>query len=176
MMKKTVGITLIVLLSLALAFIVFRVIIPWTGENIHPIKSKLYVNGNLVEDKNVIIYDHGGVYDARLPLLSIVESFGYRISVESDDLVYLERGDEKYCLYYNQPGIRLCTDDGDFVCIVPGYTITDLRLKGRQGEIMLGSEALMIQMLNNMGISPAEITIDPQNKTVLLEGPQFPPC
>ncbi len=171
-MKIIVRITLIVLLLLASAVFVYRVVLPWASEDMHPIKSKLYVNGNLVEDNNVTIYYHGSIPYAELPLLSTVESFGYRISVESDDLVYLERGNEKYCLYYNQPGRRLCTDDGELVCGVPGYPITDLRLKGRQGEIMSDSEAL-IQMLNNMGISPVEITIDPQNKTVLLEGPQF---
>ena len=179
-MKKTVRITLIILLSLALAYIAYRVIVPHTGENTHPTRSKLYVNGNLVEDKNVIIYNHGDTYYARLPLLSIVESLGYGVFVESDDQVFFEIGDNKYQLTSRS---TLSTDKGDFVCKVPGHDIALYGLKGPPGETYItydvgydyyDYDAGLIEILSRMGISPVEITIDPQNKTVLLEGPQSP--
>ncbi len=163
---------MIVLLLLALAFVVLRVIIPWASENTHPTKSKLYVNGNLVEDKNVIIYNHGDDYYARLPLLAIVESLGYRVFVENNDLVFFEIRDNKYQLTNRS---TLSTDNGDFVCKVPGRDIAVYGLEGPLGETYISYardfEGL-IETLSNMGISPVEITIDPQNKTVLLVGPE----
>ena len=164
-MKKSLKITLIILLSLALAFIVFRVIIPWTGENNHPTKSKLYVNGNLVEDNNVISYNHGITYFARLPLLSTVESLGYRVFVESDDLVFFEIGENKYKLSNRS---HLYTDKDDHICRVPGLDIALYGLEGPTGEVYMDHFSL-IETLSNMGISPVEVTIDLQNKTVILE-------
>ncbi len=160
---------LIVLLILALAFIVFRVIIPWTGENTHPTRSKLYVNGNPVEDKNVIIYNHGDTYCAELPLLAVVESLGYRVFVESDDLVFFEIGANKYRLTDKS---TLSTDNGDIVCRVHSIDITSFGREGPLGEIYMEYEDL-VQVLSNVGIPSVEVTIDPQNKTVFLEVPQL---
>lgn len=163
MNKKLGRKSLITTLLLALAFFaICMILIPRADEKTDPTSAQLFVDGKPVDDNNIVIYHHGNTFFADLPLLSVVDALGYQVTVESDDLIYLEI-EETYRLSEN----KLYSGDGEFVCEVPGYDIAVFDREGPPGEIYLESGDL-IRVLQKIGIAPIDVTINPSSKTVCL--------
>ena len=155
-----------IILVLSIAVILFACCYILSCLNIsqRPVRAELLVNGKVIEDENITIYDHGKLL-SNLPILAVLRELGNSIYVQDDGAsVIIETKNGEYLLKEGS----LYNDNGELVCTVPGY---DYSLRGvlcEPGELYVEHEDL-IEVLGAMGIPSVKITIDPDTREVLLD-------
>ncbi len=149
-----------VIVILFLAYIVF---VPYSNEPGLNVKAKLIVNGQAAADGNTYIYQRGSVYLAEVPLLETIRLLGYDVHSEREDLTVIHVQDKDYYL----SGHKLYSDN-NLICEVAAFDNAFYSWEGDPAEPYVNRNEELIAVLEEMGISPVEIEINPKERTVVV--------
>ena len=153
---------LVVLLAIVLVFLYF-VFVPHANDWGISTPAKLYVNGQLLEEKNASIYHYGKTYFAQIPFTAVLEGIGCRVSWDDQNVAQIETEDEVFTL----SGVTLSDSGGKIISHDEGFQGSVLNKKGSEYELFMESEKFN-RVIQRMGIEPLEIEFFPKKHEIVI--------
>ena len=131
----------------------------YPGMNAH---GELIVNGTIIPDKRIRIFQQGDEFLAVLPLSSVLQELGYHVEWMDTETAQVEISGEVF-VFSLEKVYRRGEEDNLYE---PGLGRESVFVESAKNEIYIDSAALLAT-LKNLGVQ-IEIIINPQDRVILI--------
>ncbi len=150
-------------LSVVLLILVYFIFVPWSISFDHSSKGRLIVNGQIIDDPNIVIYSHGETLFSDIPFLTVLDALGYGVIQEDTFNTRIEVDSKEFLLSDH----KLYTRSGKVLTRLTGNNEISCESSRFPGEIYVEHNSLK-RIMKLMGIRPISIEISRSEKTVTV--------